>query len=89
MSQSTNNKVIFYFALGQLGLDEVSQFLEGRDLLILHVQLNAQLGFQIHDHLDHIQGINAQAFEGGIGSDLRYVQLQLLGCVLSEFLKHR
>ena len=56
--------------LVQLGLHKVSQLLEGGDLLIFHFQLNTQLGLQIHDHLYDIQRVNAQTFEGGIGSDI-------------------
>ena len=67
----------------ELRLDEV---FEGGDLLILQIQLHAQLGLQIHNHLNDIQRIDAQTFKGSIGSDLGGVQLQLLGRVVNQFL---
>ena len=72
----------------ELRLDEVGQLFEGGDLLILQIQLHAQLGLQIHDHFNDIQRIDAQALKGSIRGDLGGIQLQLLGRIVNQFLVH-
>ena len=67
--------------------DEIDELADGRDL-VLKLEIDAQLLFQIHDHFDGIQRIDAQTFKRGVAGDLIGRNVQLRGQIRLNFLKH-
>ena len=49
--------------------DEIDQLTDCVELFF-HLQIDAQLRFQIHYHLDGVERINAQRFKGRLAGDL-------------------
>ena len=70
-----------------LALDKIDQLADSGDLF-LDLQLDAELLLEVHDHLDGVERIDAEALERGVAGDLILRNIQLRRQIRTNLLKH-
>ena len=71
----------------QLGFDKVHKLADGAHLFF-HLQVHAQLFFQIHQHFNGVQRVQMQALESGLPGDAFGGNIQLLGQIGAQSFQH-
>ena len=71
----------------KLALDKIDQLADGCDFLF-QFQIDTELLFQIHDHLDGIQRIDAETFKCSVTGDLVCRNVELRGKFCLNLLKN-